>query len=201
MKRVFIIAGLLPAIAGSLLAQNQSADCVLDRFLEDVKEAPALQMDFLWNQTAEGTLILQENMFVVHLDEFHVYCNGREKWLYNQGIDEWEELPHDAQAAGILENPSAFFTQLRDGFYLSPASVQKENPEGRSVWELNLVPYHNDSVFTWIILQLEEDGLQLRNIRYGLADGTAYAVKLLSFETISARDPGFFTPNISLGMP
>ena len=108
MKRVFIIAGLLPAIAGSLLAQNQSADCVLDRFLEDVKEAPALQMDFLWNQTTEGTLILQENMFVVHLDEFHVYCNGREKWLYNQGIDEWEELPHDAQAAGILENPSAF---------------------------------------------------------------------------------------------
>lgn len=108
MKRVLLLEGLLFLYVGILPAQDQSPARVLDRFLDHVKEAPAMKMDFLWNQTVEGTMVLQGNLFVVHLDEFHVYCNGKEKWYYNEGIDQWEMVPHDKNSADILDNPGAF---------------------------------------------------------------------------------------------
>ncbi|NLA15258.1 MAG: outer membrane lipoprotein carrier protein LolA [Bacteroidales bacterium] len=200
MKRVLLLEGLLFLYVGILPAQDQSPARVLDRFLDHVKEAPAMKMDFLWNQTVEGTMVLQGNLFVVHLDEFHVYCNGKEKWYYNEGIDQWEMVPHDKNSADILDNPGAFFLRLRDDFYLSPVSIQKEGQDNTSLWELTLVPHSTNSVFSYVIIQLETDGLQPRFIRYGLSDGAEYTIQILTFKTLSAFPSAFFTPDVSSEM-
>ena len=187
----FITACLSILIPG---VQLKSPSQVWEIFLEHVEKAPALEMQFTWNNTVEGTMILQERSFAIHMDEIHVYCNGVERWLYNEGFEEWEALPYETQSANMLENPSAFFSQLRHQFQLSPTSAFKEAVEGSPLWELLLVPQNPLSVFTYIIICLERDGRVPKTIRYGLTDGFEYRIEVLSFQSIPAKEKTFFTP-------
>lgn len=165
-----------------------------ETFLENLKKAPALEMHFIWNGRIEGTMILQGRSFAIHMDEIHVYCNGVEKWMYNEGFEQWEALPYDTESSDILENPSAFFSRLHHHFRVSPTSAERDKRAENPVWTFLLEPQDPSSVFTHIVICLEQDGLSPKTIDYGLTDGYEYQVKIHSFQAVPAKEKAFFTP-------
>jgi len=193
--RTFLTYTLLFAVSGTLGSQTTTE--LLKEFAGRIAVAPALEANFLWNETVSGTMVLQGRMFTLHMDEFHIYCNGEKKWYYNQGIDQWEEMPHDSNSPDILENPSAFFSRLNEDYYHPDTPVKKTSMAGDPVWELTLVPNSIESPFTYVILGITVEGLKPLYIRYALTDGTAYPVKINSFKTVSARPESFFLPGFS----
>lgn len=193
--RTIITSILLCAVSGTLSSQTTAG--LLKEFAGQIAGAPALEADFLWNETVNGTMVLQGDKFFIRMDEFSIYCNGVEKWCYNEGIDQWEALPHDRNSTDILDNPSAFFSRLDKDFYQSGTPVRKENPSGISLWELTLVPLSIESPFTYVIIHMTVDGLKPFFIRYALSDGSEYSIELLSFKSVPVRPSGFFSPNIS----
>lgn len=194
--RTFLTYTLLFAVSGTLGSQTTTE--LLKDFAGRIAVAPALEANFLWNETVSGTMVLQGDKFFIRMDEFSIYCNGTEKWYYNEGIDQWETLPHDRNSTEILDNPSAFFSRLDKDFYQSGTPVRKESRQGISLWELTLVPLSIESPFTYVIIQMTVDNLNPFFIRYALSDGSEYSIELLSFKSVPARPSGFFSPDISL---
>mgnify|MGYP002681549631 CR=1 FL=1 len=190
------ISGILMLVT-ALIPGAQTTESLLNSFSQQLAKAPAMEIEFLWNETVSGTMVLQGRMFTLHMDEFHIYCNGEKKWYYNQGIDQWEEMPHDSNSPDILENPSAFFSRLNEDYYHPDTPVKKTSMAGDPVWELTLVPNSIESPFTYVILGITVEWLKPLYIRYALTDGTAYPVKINSFKTVSARPESFFLPGFS----
>ncbi|HPJ82441.1 MAG TPA: outer membrane lipoprotein carrier protein LolA [Bacteroidales bacterium] len=196
MKKRALFTGMI-IVATAITLQAQTTDDLLRDFAQKVAKAPAVEIEFIWNETVPGTMVLQGGMFTLKMDEFYVFCNGEKKWYYNQGIDQWEEMPHDKNSPDILENPSAFFSRLNQDYYHAGNPLRKESTTGNPVWELTLVPNSIESPFTYVIIALAADGLKPLYIRYALADGTQYPVEISSFKTVPARPAGYFLPDFS----
>ena len=196
MKKRALFTGMI-IVATAITLQAQTTDDLLRDFAQKVAKAPAVEFEFIWNETVPGTMVLQGGMFTLKMDEFYVFCNGEKKWYYNQGIDQWEEMPHDKNSPDILENPSAFFARLNQDYYHGGTPLRKESATGNTLWELTLVPNSIESPFTYVIIALTADSLKPLYIRYALADGTQYPVTISSFRTGPARPAGFFLPDFS----
>lgn len=196
MKIRVLISGIL-ILTTAFTAGAQTADGLLSDFAQQIAKDQAVEIEFLWNETVSGTMVLQGGMFTLKMDEFYICCDGEKKWYYNQGIDQWEEMPHDKNSPDILENPSAFFSRLNQDYYHSGTPVRKESPSGNPVWELTLVPNSIESPFTYVIIALAAKGLNPLYIRYALADGTQYPVTISSFKTGPSRPAGYFLPDFS----
>jgi hypothetical protein len=196
MKCKRLITGLLTVFA-ALTLQAQTTAGLIETFTNKIRQAPAVETDFLWNGTVSGTMILQEDMFYIHMDEFYVYCDGEIKYYYNEGTEEWQEMSHDRNSPDILENPAAFFNRLKEDFYYPDTPVKKEKPGEDPVWEVTLVPHSVNSPFAFIVISLTVKDLIPRQIRYALSDGSEYSVVLTSFGTVPARPARFFAPDTS----
>ena len=196
MKLLTTIQGILLLFASGTLS-GQTTESLLGDFAARISKAPAIEAAFIWNETAEGTMILQGNMFYISMDEFFIYCNGEKKWFYNQGIDQWEELPHDKNSADVLENPSAFFSRLNEDFYHPRTPVKKTGTAGKPLWELSLVPHSIEGLFSYVVMTLDAGDMTPLRVRYALSDGSEYTVKLLSFKNVPLRPESFFSPDVS----
>ncbi|MFA5768771.1 MAG: outer membrane lipoprotein carrier protein LolA [Bacteroidales bacterium] len=196
MKFKRLITGILSLFA-ALILQAQTTTGLMETLTNKIRQAPAIETDFLWNGTVSGTMILQEDMFYIHMDEFYVYCDGEIKYYYNEGTEEWQEISHDRNSPDILENPSAFFNRLQEDFYYSDTPVQNEKPGEDPVWEVTLVPHSVNSPFAFVVISLTVKELIPLHIRYALSDGSEYSVVLNSFGSVPARPAKFFAPDTS----
>ena len=129
----FLLIGWLSVLIPGL--QQETPMQAWETFLENLNKAPALEMHFIWNGRIEGTMILQGRSFAIHMDEIHVYCNGVEKWMYNEGFEQWEALPYDTESSDILENPSAFSADctITSGFLHIGRKGQKGRKPGMDI--------------------------------------------------------------------
>jgi hypothetical protein len=197
MKIKGLITGIFTVFT-VLTIQAQTTAGLMEKFADKIRQATAVETNFLWNGSVSGTMILQGAMFYIHMDEFYVYCDGEIKYYYNEGTDEWQELSHDSTSPDILENPSAFFNRLNEDFYYQENPLLKEKPGEEQVWEVTLVPHSVNSPFAFVVISLTEKDLIPLNVRYALSDGSEYSVVLTSFDTVQARPAKFFAPDTSL---
>ncbi|HOO70086.1 MAG TPA: outer membrane lipoprotein carrier protein LolA [Bacteroidales bacterium] len=196
MKFKVVITVILVFFAVSGLKAQTTAGLMED-FVTNISQAPAIETEFVWNGSVSGTMILQGDMFYMHMDEFYVYCDGEIKYYYNEGTDQWQELSHDRNSPDILENPSAFFSRLDEDFYFPETPVRKETPGEDPVWEITLVPHSVNSPFAFVVISLKAEDLTPVYIRYALSDGSEYSVVLTSFSAVPARSARFFAPDTS----
>ncbi|MCK9304834.1 MAG: outer membrane lipoprotein carrier protein LolA [Bacteroidales bacterium] len=97
---------------------NKASD-ILSSFTGRLKSLPAFELEF--SMGAEGAVIAgtiqsQKNSFRLINDIIEIYCDGKEKWIFNKDYNEVTIFKHDTSQTDITENPAAFFNTIGTNF-------------------------------------------------------------------------------------
>ena len=99
-----LLTTLLIAFSTTLFAQDQLAKEVLDRLSATTKSYKNMNIgfDFIFknnsqniNEKQKGTLVLQEEMFRLEMEEQTIINNGEIQWIYLADMNEVQIMDHD----------------------------------------------------------------------------------------------------------
>ncbi len=197
MKFKVGIAVILVFFAVSGIKAQTTAGLMED-FIANIRKAPAIETEFVWNGSVSGTMILQGDMFYIHMDEFYVCIvtvkykillqrrrriNGKNFHTTGIPLTYWKIHPHSS--AGWMK----IFISLKH-------LCGKKHPED-PVWEITLVPHSVNSPFAFVVISLKaEDLTPVYTVMHCRTD-PSIPVVLTSFSAVPARSARFFAPDTS----
>ena len=136
MKRIFLLGLVLLASAFAGSAQHrQKAQQLLDRLAADYRRAECLSIRFSGSQP--GSLLLQDNCFVLECVGIKSWYDGHTQWSY---VEQNEEVNVSAPTADELDNihPYAWIDRYATAFTCVYTGEKTEN--GQQVHEVVLTP-------------------------------------------------------------
>lgn len=136
MKRIFLLGLALLAFAFAGSAQHrQKARQLLDRLAADYRRAECLSIRFSGSQP--GSLLLQDNCFVLECAGIKSWYDGHTQWSY---VEQNEEVNVSAPTADELDNihPYAWMDRYATAFTCVYTGEKTEN--GQQVHEVVLTP-------------------------------------------------------------
>ena len=179
-KYIYIIGMVLLSLPGLLAAQTSQE--LVDAFSKKYKNAPALQTSFTVDGRVKGSMILQGDCFYIEMDEYRIYCDGKVRWFYNEGIEEVTQSAHDPKSGDIIKNPAAFFRHLHTGYYITATPAAGEGIHGEAILNVTLLPNESKSPFEKVILGLRAADTVPVRIAYTLKEGGSSVITLDGFE-------------------
>lgn len=136
MKRIFLLGLALLAFAFAGSAQHrEKARQLLDRLAADYRQAACLSIQFSGSQS--GSLLLQDNCFVLDCAGIKSWYDGQTQWSY---VIQNDEVNISVPTADELDNvhPYAWINRYATAFTFVYAGQKTEN--GQQVHEVVLTP-------------------------------------------------------------
>ena len=182
-----LLTTLLIAISTTLLAQDQVAKDVLDRLSATTKSYKNMTVgfDFIFenknqniNEKQKGTLVLQEEMFRLEMEEQIIINNGESQWIYLADMNEVQIMDHDPEDQII--SPNKLFTIYEEGYkYIY---VGAESVKGKRLQIIDLFPKESGA-FMKVTLVVDAAKNELQKITINDKNGGTYSYLVSSFES------------------
>ena len=191
-----LLTTLLIAISTTLLAQDQVAKDILDRLSATTKSYKNMTVgfDFIFenknqniNEKQKGTLVLQEEMFRLEMEEEIIINNGESQWIYLADMNEVQIMDHDPEDQII--SPNKLFTIYEEGYkYIY---VGAESVKGKRLQIIDLFPKESGA-FMKVTLLVDAAKNQLQKITINDKNGGTYSYLVTSFKSNTTVNPFTF---------
>ncbi|MBT5749526.1 MAG: outer membrane lipoprotein carrier protein LolA [Flavobacteriales bacterium] len=178
---------LLIALSTTLFAQDQVAKDVLDRLSATTKSYKNMTVgfDFIFenknqniNEKQKGTLVLQEEMFRLEMEEQIIINDGESQWIYLTDMNEVQIMEHDPEEQ--MMSPKKLFTIYEEGYKYNYVGTESE--EGKHLHIIDLFPTKS-SAFMKVILAVDAAKNQLHKITILDKNGGTYSYLVSSLES------------------
>jgi outer membrane lipoprotein-sorting protein len=198
MKNIllWVYLTLLPVCGSAQTSQE-----VLQHFLEKMTAGP-VEMSFKFTYDNEpkkvhdlqiGILLYDGKQYHLQLGDLDVYCDGINKWVYNEAVEEVTILPVE-ETAEMTDNPLAYLIYNGDKFNYRP--VKQVVLQGEQVFSVDLIPKNRDAAYTMVNLQVEKETFLPVQLSYKMRDGQSYTIDVNSFNTdVTVKAFGFSFPS------
>ena len=182
-----LLTTLLIAFSTTLFAQDQLAKEVLDRLSATTKSYKNMNIgfDFIFknnsqniNEKQKGTLVLQEEMFRLEMEEQTIINNGEIQWIYLADMNEVQIMDHDPNEQ--IMSPKKMFTIYEKGYKYSYVSTRSE--KGKRLQIIDLFPEKSGD-FMKITLEVDAAKNQLHRITIFDKNGGNYSYLITSFKS------------------
>ena len=182
-----LLTTLLIALSTTLFAQEKLAKDVLDRLsatTESYKNM-TISFDFIFenkkqniNDKQKGTLVLQEEMFRLEMEEQIIINNGESQWIYLADMNEVQIMENDTEEQ--MMNPKKLFTIYQEGYKYSYVGAESE--KGRQLQIIDLFPKESGA-FMKVTLLVDDIKNQLQKITIFDKNGGTYSYLVTSFKS------------------
>jgi outer membrane lipoprotein-sorting protein len=189
MKSSVLLIFLL-TISLSVVAQDaEKAKSILDQVSAKTKKYQTITAEFTFSmenlqenisETHQGKILLKGNKYKVSLMGADSYFDGTS--IYTHMIDA-EEVNISVPDPGDDEtlNPADIFTIYESGFYFHFVGEKEE--DGKTVYEIDLLPENRDKPFSRIKLKILKDDLSLYSLKQVGKDGNHFTIQLKTMIT------------------
>jgi outer membrane lipoprotein-sorting protein len=178
----------------------QTSRIVLQQFLEKMTAGPVkMSFTFTYDNVPKkvhdlqiGTLMYSGEQYHLQMGDFDVYCDGINKWIYNELVEEVSIFPAE-EVVEMTDNPLKYILNNGDNFRYRPAKhlVQK----GKKVISIDLIPKSKNAVYTMVNLQVEKETLLPVQLTYKMKDGQRYIIDVNQIDTnIAVKSFSFSFP-------
>lgn len=186
MKRQLILFLLLLATAGTAFGQtDRQAKALLDKTAAHYRKAASVSIRF--EGSTQGTLLLQDECFVIDCGDIISWYDGHHQWSYVKSNQEVTLTTPSAEELNAV-HPYAWvnrYDDLFNGTYTGTKTVG-----GKTVQEVVLTPKGSSDLAS-ITLQVTADG-QPASIALALADGSRQTFRIRSYQTGQRQDISAF---------
>ena len=188
---------ILIAFSTTIFAQEQVAKDVLDRLSITTKSYKNMTVgfDFIFenknqniNEKQKGTLVLEEEMFRLEMEEQIIINDGESQWIYLADMNEVQIMEHDPEEQ--MMSPNKLFTIYEEGYKYNYVGTESE--KGKRIQIIDLFPKESGA-FMKITLAVDAAKNQLHKITILDKNGGTYAYLVTSFK--SNTDVAPFTFN------
>lgn len=200
MKRLFSVTIISLLIFNQSFSQNDSqAKTILDEFATTMKSYSSITTSFSFtlnnsaeniNDTYNGAIVLQKNMYKVELMGAVAYCNGKTRWTHMVEQGDVNVTEPDLESNDVLENPQKIFSIYEKEFHYK--KQPDINTKGRLTNVIDLTPLNKDFAYTKISLSIDKQTKEPTEIRYFGKDGNNYIIKINSFKANTKYNESFF---------
>jgi len=193
-----LLTTLLIAFSTTLFAQDQLAKDVLDRLSATTKSYKNMTIDFDFifenmnqniNEKQKGTLVLQDEMFRLEMEEQIIINNGESQWIYLADMNEVQIMENDPEEQ--MMNPNKLFSIYEEGYKYSYVDAKSE--KGKRLQIIDLFPKESGS-FIKVTLAVDAAKNQLYKITILDKNGGTYSYLVSNFKSNTNIAP--FTFNI-----
>jgi outer membrane lipoprotein-sorting protein len=180
---------------------TQASRMVLQHFLERMTAGPVdMSFKFTYDNVPKkvhdmqiGILIYNGEQYHLQLGDLDVYCDGINKWVYNESTSEVTIFPAE-EAVEMTDNPLKYLMRNEDNFRYRTAKHLVH--DGKKVIHIDLIPENEDAVYTMVNLRVEEQTFLPVQIIYRMKDGQRYTIDVDKIDTDIAVKPfGFSYPS------
>ena len=194
-----LLTTLLIALSTTLFAQDQVAKDVLDRLSATTKSNKNMTIgfDFIFenknqniNEKQKGTLVLQEAMFRLEMEEQIIINDGESQWIYLADMNEVQIMEHDPEEE--MMSPNKIFTIYEEGYKYSYVGAESE--KGKRLQIIDLFAKESGA-FMKITLAVDAAKNQLHKITILDKNGGTYSYLVTSFKSNTNVAPFTFNAN------
>ena len=185
MSKLFTF--LLITLSTTLFAQDQVAKDVLDRLSATTKSNKNMTIgfDFIFenknqniNEKQKGTLVLQEEMFRLEMEEQIIINDGESQWIYLADMNEVQIMEHDPEEE--MMSPKKIFTVYEEGYKYSYVGAESE--KGKRLQIIDLFAKESGA-FMKVTLAVDAAKNQLHKITILDKNGGTYSYLVTSFKS------------------
>ena len=185
MSKLFTF--LLITLSTTLFAQDQVAKDVLDRLSATTKSNKNMTIgfDFIFenknqniNEKQKGTLVLQEEMFRLEIEEQIIINDGESQWIYLADMNEVQIMEHDPEEE--MMSPKKIFTVYEEGYKYSYVGAESE--KGKRLQIIDLFAKESGA-FMKVTLAVDAAKNQLHKITILDKNGGTYSYLVTSFKS------------------
>jgi outer membrane lipoprotein-sorting protein len=187
----------------------QTSREVLQHFLEKMTAGPVeMAFKFTYENVPKkvrdlqiGILLYSGEQYHLQLGDLDVYCDGTNKWVYNEAVEEVTIFPVE-EAVEMTDNPLEYLIHNGDKFSYRP--VKQLMQQGKKVLSIDLIPKSRDAAYTMVNLQVEKETFLPAQITYKMKDGQRYVIDVDSLDTdvavkaFSFSFPAHQYPNVAI---
>ena len=182
-----LLTTLLIALSTTLFAQDQVAKDVLDRLSTTTKSNKNMTIgfDFIFenknqniNEKQKGTLVLQEEMFRLEMEEQIIINDGESQWIYLADMNEVQIMEHDPEEE--MMSPNKIFTIYEEGYKYSYVGAESE--KGKRLQIIDLFAKESGA-FMKVTLAVDAAKNQLHKITILDKNGGTYSYLVTSFKS------------------
>jgi len=191
-----LLTTLLITFSTSLFAQDQIAKEVLDRLSATTKSYKNMTVgfDFIFenknqniNEKQKGILVLQEEMFMLEMEEQIIINDGESQWIYLSDMNEVQIMEHDPEEE--MMSPNKLFTIYEAGYKYSYIGAESE--KGKRLQIIDLFPKESGA-FMKITLAVDAAKNQLQKITILDKNGGTYSYLVSGFKKNTTVAPFTF---------
>ena len=191
-----ILTTLLITISTTLCAQDQIAKDVIERLSTTTKSYRNMTVgfDFIFenkkqniNEKQKGTLVLQDEMFRLEMEEQVIINNGESQWIYLADMNEVQIMEHDPEEQ--MMSPNKLFTIYEEGYKYNYVGAESE--KGKRLQIVDLFPKESGA-FIKVTLSVDAAKNQLHKITILDKNGGTYTYKVNTFAKNTTTAPFIF---------
>ncbi|MDC3395271.1 outer membrane lipoprotein carrier protein LolA [Flavobacteriales bacterium] len=191
-----LITTLLIALSASLFAQEQVAKEVLDKLSATTKSYKNMTIgfDFIFenksqniNEKQNGTLVMQEDNFLLEMEQQTIINDGEYQWIYLADMNEVQIMEHDPEEDMMI--PSKLFTIYENDYKYT--YVGAEADKGKRLHIIDLFPKESGE-FMKINLAIDAAKHQLHKITIHDKNGGTYTYLITSVTSNTTIAPFTF---------
>ena len=191
-----LLTTLLITFSTTLFAQEQLAKEVLDRLSKTTKSYKnmTIAFDFIFenknqniNEKQKGTLVLEQEMYRLEMEEQIIINNGESQWIYLADMNEVQIMDHDPKEQ--IMSPNKMFTIYEKGYKYSYVTTESE--KGKRLQIIDLFPEESGD-FMKVTLAVDAAKNQIHKITMFDKNGGTYSYLITSFKSNIATVPFTF---------
>lgn len=193
MKKI-ISAGLF--LLSVITAFGQNSKEILSKSSEVISAMECVETSFTFSAYKatgelvgenEGLFVSQGDSFLVLTAMLEVYCDGKNKWIYDKESREITIINHDPNLSDITENPFSVFKNA-DVIY---DYVGKPKRDGEN-WLIQMKPKDKKINYSIVELTVKVSDSTPVSIKYTTKSGDVYYAAIKDFKAAECKADSFF---------
>lgn len=136
-----------------------------------------------------GTYFSQESMYKIAGEYYEVYCDSKDKYLYDSFNNEVNIVKEDLSSGDLTENP---FLILRDFNKYFKSNKGYEISE-KNIATLTLIPVKENSPYSTLVLEIDLKTYYPISISYVFTNKEVYKAQIHKLSFIESKPISFFT--------
>ena len=182
-----IITVLFLVLSTCLYAQDEIAKNILDKLSTVTKSYSNITIGFDFNfnnpnlnikEKQSGFLIMENDSFLLEMEEHIVFNNGETQWIYLRDMNEVQIIKHNPEDE--MMSPKNLFTIYEKGYKYTYVNEEVKNK--KQLHTIYLFPKESNS-FVKIELTINTTDYQIQRIILFDKDGGTYTYLITSFQT------------------
>lgn len=181
----------------ALSSFSQNAKTILDKTVATYEKGGGIEAAFdvkVTNKTetagtAKGTILLDDNKFILETGNAITWFDGKTQWSYMAGSDEVNiSNPTEEELQSI--NPYALLKLYRENYTYKMGDATRF--QGKAVYEINLAAKDKKKEITKLALYIDRSAYQPLFIMAELRDGSRNEITIREYKTGLKHDKNIF---------